>query len=90
MPGDRPPTQAPRPEGVPACHAFAEKKGYSGVALYRQRARQVKRGLRAASSTRGRTRRASQLWVVSLYCPPLRGPRTEKSKFRFLKVSSST
>ncbi len=72
------------------CHAFAEKKGYSGVALYSRRAPdEVKRGFESREfDAEGRyvEGRFGKLWVVSVYLPSgSAGPHRQKSKFRFLK-----
>ena len=72
------------------CHAFAEKKGYSGVALYSRRAPdEVKRGFDSREfDAEGRyvEARFDRLCVVSLYLPSgSAGPHRQKSKFRFLK-----
>ena len=72
------------------CHAFAEKKGYSGVALYSRRAPdEVKRGFDSREfDAEGRyvEARFGRLCVVSLYLPSgSAGPHRQKSKFRFLK-----
>jgi len=73
-----------------SCHAFAKKKGYSGVALYsRKRPDEVKRGFGAREfDDEGRyvEARFGKLWVVSLYMPSgSAGPHRQASKFRFLK-----
>jgi exodeoxyribonuclease-3 len=73
-----------------SCHAFARKKGYSGVALYSRRAPdEVKRGFGAREfDNEGRyvEARFGKLWVVSLYMPSgSAGPHRQASKFRFLK-----
>src|SRR5207245_128415 len=73
-----------------ACHAFAEKKGYSGVALYSRRApEEVRRGFESREfDAEGRyvEARFGRLCVVSLYLPSgSAGPHRQKSKFRFLK-----
>jgi exodeoxyribonuclease-3 len=72
------------------CHAFAEKKGYSGVALYsRQTPDEVARGFRNREfDAEGRyvEARFGKLWVVSVYLPSgSAGPHRQASKFRFLK-----
>ena len=72
------------------CHAFAEKKGYSGVALYsRSTPDEVKRGFESREfDAEGRyvEARFGKLWVVSLYMPSgSAGPHRQASKFRFLK-----
>jgi len=72
------------------CHAFAEKKGYSGVALYsRQQPDEVKRGFESREfDAEGRyvEARFGKLWVISVYLPSgSAGPHRQASKFRFLK-----
>jgi exodeoxyribonuclease-3 len=72
------------------CHAFAEKKGYSGVALYsRPQPDEVRRGYGSKEfDAEGRyvEARFGRLWVVSLYLPSgSAGPHRQASKFRFLK-----
>src|SRR3954469_4904481 len=72
------------------CHAFAEKKGYSGVAIYsRQAPDEVNRGsAHREFDPEGRyvEARFAQLWVVSVYLPSgSAGPHRQASKFRFLK-----
>ena len=72
------------------CHAFANKKGYSGVALYsRKTPDEVKRGFASREfDAEGRyvEARFGDLWVVSLYMPSgSAGPHRQASKFRFLK-----
>jgi len=72
------------------CHAFAEKKGYSGVALYSRRAPdEVKRGFESREfDAEGRyvEGRFGGLRVASLYLPSgSAGAHRQKSKFRFLK-----
>src|SRR6267378_4460733 len=74
-----------------ACHAFAQKKGYSGVALYSRRAPdEVRRGFDSREfDAEGRyvEARFGRLWVVSVYLPSgSAGAHRQKSKFRFLKV----
>ena len=73
-----------------SCHAFAEKKGYSGVALYSRRAPdEVKRGFASREfDAEGRyvEARFGKLSVVSVYLPSgSSGPHRQASKFRFLK-----
>ena len=73
-----------------ACHAFARKKGYSGVALYSRRAPdEVRRGFTSREfDAEGRyvEARFGRLWVISLYLPSgSAGPHRQASKFRFLK-----
>jgi exodeoxyribonuclease-3 len=72
------------------CHAFAKKKGYSGVALYsRRQPDEVKRGFASREfDAEGRyvEARFANLWVVSVYLPSgSAGPHRQASKFRFLK-----
>jgi exodeoxyribonuclease-3 len=72
------------------CHAFAAKKGYSGVALYSRRTPdEMKRGFASREfDAEGRyvEARFGELWVVSLYMPSgSAGPHRQESKFRFLK-----
>jgi exodeoxyribonuclease-3 len=72
------------------CHAFAEKKGYSGVALYsRQTPDEVAQGFQNREfDAEGRyvEARFGNLWVVSVYLPSgSAGPHRQASKFRFLK-----
>ena len=71
-------------------HAFAKKKGYSGVALYsKKRPQEVRRGFGAREfDDEGRyvEARFGNLWVVSVYLPSgSAGPHRQASKFRFLK-----
>jgi len=73
-----------------ACHAFAKKKGYSGVALYsRGTPDEVRRGFASREfDAEGRyvEARFGRLWVISLYLPSgSAGPHRQASKFRFLK-----
>jgi exodeoxyribonuclease-3 len=73
-----------------ACHAFAKKKGYSGVALYsRHTPDEVRRGFAVREfDNEGRyvEARFGKLWVISLYLPSgSAGPHRQASKFRFLK-----
>jgi exodeoxyribonuclease-3 len=73
-----------------SCHAFAQKKGYSGVALYsRKQPDEVVRGFKAKEfDAEGRyvEARFGKLWVVSVYLPSgSAGPHRQASKFRFLK-----
>jgi exodeoxyribonuclease III len=73
-----------------SCHAFAEKKGYSGVALLsRKQPDEVKRGFGAREfDAEGRyvEARFGKLWVISVYFPSgSAGPHRQASKFRFLK-----
>jgi exodeoxyribonuclease-3 len=72
------------------CHAFAEKKGYSGVALYSRKAPdEVAQGFQHREfDAEGRyvEARFGKLWVVSVYLPSgSAGPHRQASKFRFLK-----
>ena len=72
------------------CHAFAQKKGYSGVALYsRTTPDEVKRGFESREfDAEGRyvEARFGKLWVVSVYLPSgSAGAHRQASKFRFLK-----
>ena len=72
------------------CHAFAEKKGYSGVALYSRTAPdELKRGFENREfDAEGRyvEARFGRLRVASLYLPSgSAGAHRQKSKFRFLK-----
>jgi exodeoxyribonuclease III len=73
------------------CHAFAEKKGYSGVSLYSRRTPdEVGRGFKSREfDAEGRyvAARFGKLWVISLYMPSgSAGPHRQASKFRFLKA----
>jgi exodeoxyribonuclease-3 len=73
-----------------SCHAFAKKKGYSGVALYsRRQPDEVRRGFASREfDAEGRyvEARFGNLWVVSVYLPSgSAGPHRQASKFRFLK-----
>jgi len=73
------------------CHAFAKKKGYSGVSLYsRKTPDEVRRGFAHREfDAEGRyvEARFGKLWVVSLYMPSgSAGPHRQASKFRFLKA----
>ena len=73
------------------CHAFAKKKGYSGVSLYsRKTPDEVRRGFAHREfDAEGRyvEARFGKLWVVSLYMPSgSAGPHRQSSKFRFLKA----
>jgi exodeoxyribonuclease-3 len=73
-----------------SCYAFAEKKGYSGVAIYSRRAPdEVRQGFAVREfDAEGRyvEARFGKLWVVSLYMPSgSAGPHRQASKFRFLK-----
>jgi exodeoxyribonuclease-3 len=73
------------------CHAFAEKKGYSGVAIYsRKTPDKVKRGFASREfDAEGRyvEARFGGLRIVSVYLPSgSAGPHRQASKFRFLKA----
>ena len=73
-----------------SCHAFAKKKGYSGVALLSRRTPdEIRRGFASREfDAEGRyvEARFGKLWVVSLYMPSgSAGPHRQASKFRFLK-----
>ncbi len=73
-----------------SCHAFAQKKGYSGVALYSRRTPdEVRRGFAVREfDAEGRyvEARFGKLWVISVYLPSgSAGPHRQASKFRFLK-----
>ena len=77
-------------KGYGAWHAFAEKKGYSGVALYsRHSPDEVNTGFASREfDAEGRyvEARFGRLSVVSLYLPSgSSGPHRQASKFRFLK-----
>jgi exodeoxyribonuclease-3 len=77
------------PRGYHAHYALAEKKGYSGVALYsRAAADSIARGFGSSEFDReGRyvEARFGKLSVVSLYLPSgSAGPHRQESKFRFL------
>jgi len=74
-----------------SCHAFAKKKGYSGVALYsRRQPDEVRRGFASREfDAEGRyvEARLGNVWVVSVYLPSgSAGPHRQASKFRFLKA----
>src|SRR3954467_15833807 len=74
-----------------SCYAFAEKKGYSGVALMsRRQPDEVQRGVaRREVDAEGRYGRArfGGLWVISVYLPSgSAGADRQASKFRFLKL----
>ena len=73
-----------------SCHAFAQKKGYSGVALFSRRTPdEVKRGFASREfDAEGRyvEARFGKLWVISVYMPSgSAGPHRQASKLRFLK-----
>jgi len=77
-------------KGFEAHHAFADKKGYSGVALYsRVKPDETRVGFGAREfDAEGRyvEARFGKLWVVSVYLPSgSAGPHRQASKFRFLK-----
>jgi exodeoxyribonuclease III len=77
-------------KAFPACHAFAQKKGYSGVALHsRRQPDEVRRGFASREfDAEGRylEARFGSLWVISVYLPSgSAGPHRQASKFRFLK-----
>ena len=83
----------PKRHGLKAyasCHAFARKKGYSGVAIYSRRPPdEVRSGFASREfDAEGRyvEARFGKLWIVSLYLPSgSSGPHRQASKFRFLK-----
>ena len=73
-----------------SCYAFAEKKGYSGVAIYsRHMPDEVRQGFAVREfDSEGRyvEARFGKLWVISVYLPSgSAGPHRQASKFRFLK-----
>jgi exodeoxyribonuclease-3 len=73
-----------------SCYAFAQKKGYSGVALLsRETPDEVARGFASREfDAEGRyvEARFGKLWVISVYLPSgSAGPHRQSSKFRFLK-----
>ena len=77
-------------KGFEACHAFAQKKGYSGVALYcRRQPDQTRVGFGAREfDAEGRyvEARFGRLCVISVYLPSgSAGPHRQASKFRFLE-----
>jgi exodeoxyribonuclease-3 len=77
------------PKGFMPFYALAEKKGYSGVALYSRRAPdQVIRGFGTHefdSEGRYLEARFGKLSVISIYLPSgSSGPHRQASKFRFL------
>ena len=79
------------PQGYHAFYFDAEKKGYSGTALYaRKKPRQVTRGFGVQEfDGEGRYLEADfgHLAVVSLYLPSgSSGPERQASKFRFLEA----
>jgi len=81
-------------KGYAAHHAFAEKKGYSGVSLYCRRAPDAVRtgfGVREFDAEgRYLEARFGRLSVISVYLPSgSAGPHRQASKFRFLKEFSS-
>jgi exodeoxyribonuclease III len=74
-----------------SCYSFAEKKGYSGVALLSRRAPdEVRQGFASREfDAEGRyvEARFGKLWVISVYMPSgSAGPHRQASKFRFLKT----
>jgi exodeoxyribonuclease-3 len=74
-----------------SCHAFAQKKGYSGVALLSRRTPdEVQQGFASREfDAEGRyvEARFGNLWVISVYLPSgSAGPHRQASKFRFLKA----
>jgi exodeoxyribonuclease III len=73
-----------------ACYSFAEKKGYSGVALMsRTTPDEVGRGFASREfDAEGRyvEARFGEVWVISVYLPSgSAGPHRQQSKFRFLE-----
>jgi exodeoxyribonuclease-3 len=79
------------PKGYMPFYALAEKKGYSGVALYSRRAPdEVIRGFGTHefdSEGRYLEARFGKLAVISIYLPSgSSGPHRQASKFRFLDV----
>jgi exodeoxyribonuclease III len=73
-----------------SCYAFAEKRGYSGVALLsRKQPDEVRRGFASREfDSEGRyvEARFGKLWVISVYLPSgSAGEHRQASKFRFLK-----
>jgi exodeoxyribonuclease-3 len=73
-----------------SCYAFAEKKGYSGVALLSRRSPdEVKQGFAAPEfDAEGRyvEARFGKLWVISLYMPSgSAGPHRQGVEISFLK-----
>jgi exodeoxyribonuclease-3 len=73
-----------------SCYAFAQKKGYSGVALTSRKAPdEVARGFASEEfDAEGRyvEARFGRLWVISVYLPSgSAGPHRQASKSRFLK-----
>ena len=79
------------PKGFAASYALAEKRGYSGVALYSRRAPDaVSRGFGTHefdSEGRYLEARFGRLSVISLYLPSgSSGPHRQASKFRFLEA----
>jgi exodeoxyribonuclease III len=72
-----------------SCYAFADKKGYSGVALYsRRHPDEMKRGFASREfDAEGRYvgARFGRLWIISVYLPSgSAGPHRQASKYRFL------
>ena len=79
------------PKAFASCYALAEKKGYSGVALYSRRPPDaVIRGFGTHefdSEGRYLEARFGKLSVISLYLPSgSSGPHRQASKFRFLEA----
>jgi exodeoxyribonuclease-3 len=77
-------------KGYTAQHAFAEKKGYSGVSVYSRRAPDAVRvgfGVREFDAEgRYLETRFGRLSVISVYLPSgSAGPHRQESKFRFLR-----
>jgi exodeoxyribonuclease-3 len=73
-----------------SCYAFAETKGYSGVALLSRKAPdEVRRGFESLEfDAEGRyvEARFGKLWVISVYLPSgSAGAHRQASKFRFLE-----
>jgi len=73
-----------------SCYSFAEKKGYSGVALLSRKApEEVRSGFASREfDAEGRyvEARFGRLWVISVYLPSgSAGAHRQASKFRFLK-----
>ena len=76
-----------------SCYSFAQKRGYSGVALLSRRTPdEVKQGFASREfDAEGRyvEARFGKLWVISVYMPSgSAGPHRQASKFRFLKQFS--
>ncbi len=73
-----------------SCYSFAQKKGYSGVALFSRRTPdegKVGFGAREVDDEgRSVVARFGKLWVISVYLPSgSAGPHRQASKFRFLR-----